>query len=170
MDDFNKLLSENNITKDLYNKSESTVSNDNTCNFDSFWIKCAYNRFGVYMTPQFLTDENLTKVQNYLTEGPEIKTNPTLVEQIKISCKNFQTLCKNFQEFIKRDYFDKVSGNERYVQSTTWKLPDNTVKKCAYTTNVTQDVDTKTKIIKDLYSNINLNSDKDTFNGKVTLN
>jgi hypothetical protein len=170
VDDFNKLLLENNITKDLYNKSESTVSNDNTCNFDSFWIKCAYNRFGVYMTPQFLTNENLTKVQNYLTEGPEIKTNLMLVEQIKISCKNFQTLCKNFQEFIKRDYFNKVSGNERYVQATTWKLPDNTIKKCNYTTNVTQDVDTKTKRIKDLYSNINLNSDKDTFNGKVTLN
>jgi hypothetical protein len=170
VDDFNKLLSENNITKDLYNKSESTVSNDNTCNFDSFWVKCAYNRFGVYMTPQFLTNENLTKVQNYLTEGPEIKTNLMLVEQIKISCKNFQVLCKNFQEFIKRDYFNKVSGNERYVQATTWKLPDNTIKKCNYTTNVTQDVQTKTKRIKDLYSNINLNSDKDTFNGKVTLN
>ena len=170
IDDFNNLLLTNNITKDLYNKSESTVSNDNTCNFDSFWVKCAYNRFGVYMTPQFLTNENLTKVQNYLTEGPEIKTNLMLVEQIKISCKNFQTLCKNFQDFIKRDYFNKVSGNEKYVQATTWKLPDNTIKKCNYTTNVTQDVQTKTKRIKDLYSNINLNSDNNTFNGKVTLN
>jgi len=176
IDSYNSLLLEFNITKDFYNKSESVISDQNNCSFqiidggNDYWVKCPYNRFGIYMTPEFLNPDSFTKLQNFLTEGPEIKTNPIVVEGIKKSCETFKVECVNFQDLTKQNYFDKVVGDQRYVSATTWKLPDNTIKKCNYTTNVTQDVQTKTKRIKDLYSNINLNSDNNTFNGKVTLN
>jgi hypothetical protein len=63
-----------------------------------------------------------------------------------------------------------VKGNPIYKEVTTFTLPDNTVKICQYTTDVTQDVQLKNLKIQDLYSNNNLNNKKDTFNGKVTFN
>jgi hypothetical protein len=121
------------------------------------------------MTPIFLTPDKFSQFQNTITEGPEIKQDLMLVEQLKISCNNFKNLCQNFQEYT-RKFFENVSGDERYTKATTWKLPDNTVKKCNYTTNVTDNVNDKTKRIKNLYSNNNINDKKNTFNGKVTLN
>jgi hypothetical protein len=177
-DDYNKLLNDTNITKDLYNKKESVVSTNDSCSFvgsatgnnNEYWSKCPYNRFGVYMTPEFLNSDSFTKLKNYLTEGPEIKTNSDLVEGIKNSCDNFKSKCKEFQSFVKTTYFDDVEGNQRYKDATTWKIPDNTIKTCSYITPAEGDINQKTKRIKDLYSNINLNDKKGTFNGKVTLN
>lgn len=169
IDDYNNLLLTNNVTKDLYYEKQSTVSNNKNCEFDTFWGICSYNRFANYMTPIFLTPDKFSQFQNTITEGPEIKQDLMLVEQLKISCNNFKNLCQNFQEYT-RKFFENVSGDERYTKATTWKLPDNAVKKCNYTTNVTDNVNDKTKRIKNLYSNNNINDKKNTFNGKVTLN
>ena len=51
------------------------------------------------------------------------------------------------------------------IEKTT--STSNTVN---YKTPPTTDINSKNKLIKDLYSNVNLNKDKKTFNGKVKLN
>jgi len=56
------------------------------------------------------------------------------------------------------------------LEATTWKIPDGTVKTCKYVYPAVGDLNIKTKKIKELYSNVNLNDDKKTFNGKVTFN
>jgi hypothetical protein len=57
-----------------------------------------------------------------------------------------------------------------YKEASTWKVPDNTVKTCGYQTPAQGNLNQKTKRIKDLYSQNNLNENKKTFNGKVTFN
>ena len=51
------------------------------------------------------------------------------------------------------------------IEKTT--ITSNTVD---YKTPPTSDLNGKNKLVKDLYSNVNLNEDKKTFNGKVKLN
>jgi hypothetical protein len=173
IDKYNAFLKGFKITDDFYDKSKSIISNQNNCTFSfskNYWIYCSYNRFGIYMTPEFTNQNSFIQIQNSLTDGTEIKSDPKIVEGIKKSCENFKLECEGFQQTIKQEYFEKASKSQEYVTLTTWKLPDNTIKKCNYTTNVENDKDNKSKTIKNLYSKINLNDDKKTFNGKVTLN
>ena len=77
---------------------------------------------------------------------------------------------QNLRELLDNKFKTDIEDTQDYKECTTWKLPDETVKTCQYTYPAVGDLDEKTKKIKDLYSNNNLNSDKATFNGKVTFN
>ena len=66
--------------------------------------------------------------------------------------------------------FTEIEKSQDYVTVTTFKLPDAQVKKCNFVTPATDNVNQKNKKLKDLYSSVNLNDNKKTFNGKVTFN
>jgi hypothetical protein len=121
------------------------------------------------MSPLFTKSDLLTSVINELTSGIEVKSNPALVSEIEKVCRGYGNDTTKINISFS-ELFTEAKGNPIYKDVTTFTLPDNTVKICQYTTNVTQDVNQKNKRIEDLYSNNNLNNNKKTFNGKVTFN
>ena len=176
INDFNTLLYNNNMTVDFYKTNTSTIqSSGGTCAFstngtDAFFGDCEDNRFYILMSQLYLNPEYLTTLVNDLTSGPEIKSNPQLVEKIKERSEdlkgNYTSLQGKYKELFKKF----IEDSDVYKTCTTWKIPDNTVKTCGYIYPAVGDLDAKTKKLKDLYSSQNLNQDKQTFNGKVTLN
>ena len=101
--------------------------------------------------------------------GNEIKTNQDAINEIKDIAEGLKVKYNFIQDFYK-DEFGKLAESAEYKTATTWKVPDNTVKTCNYVMPAVGNLEEKTKRIKDLYSNLNLNDNKQTFNGKVTFN
>jgi hypothetical protein len=176
INDFNTLLYNNNMTVDFYKTNTSTIqSSGGTCAFstngtDVFFGDCEDNRFYILMSQLYLNPEYLTTLVNDLTSGPEIKSNSQLVEKIKERSEGLKGIYEKFQNVYKELFKTKIEDSDVYKTCTTWKIPDNTVKTCNYIYPAVGDLDAKTKKLKDLYSSQNLNQDKQTFNGKVTLN
>jgi len=176
INDFNTLLYNNNMTVDFYKTNTSTIqSSGGTCAFstngtDVFFGDCEDNRFYILMSQLYLNPEYLTTLVNDLTSGPEIKSNSQLVEKIKERSEGLKGIYEKFQNYYKELFKTKIEDSGDYKTYTTWKIPDNTVKTCGYIYPAVGDLDAKTKKLKDLYSSQNLNQDKQTFNGKVTLN
>ena len=121
------------------------------------------------MSPYFINETKLQTMINELTTGPEVKSDTTLVELIKVTCDQLK---KEYQDFkiYWENQLKQLVEDPVYVESSTWKIPDNTAKTCDYITPSQGNINIKSKRIKDLYSQINLNDDKQTFNGKVTFN
>ena len=173
IDTYNEFLDSYDMTYSYFKESTSTIDRDG-CGFTiplikTFFQSCADNRFYILMTPLFTKSDSLTTLINDLQGGNEIKTNPNAVEQIKIIADALSANYISFQDYWKKQFTDLAETPE-YKKSTTWKVPDNTVKTCNYVFPAVGDLDQKTKRIKDLYSNLNLNDNKETFNGKVTFN
>ena len=164
------------MTKDLYKEDNSTVENNEKCKLEvsgfSPFTKndCAANRFYVLCTPLFTNSEFLTSFINDLSNGSEIKQNQTLIDGIKKISESLRDNYTQLQNYIKDQFTKKIQETEVYKTATTWKVPDNTIKTCNYLYPATEDVNDRTKKLKDLYSSQNLNQDKKTFNGKVTFN
>ena len=165
------------ISKDgFFNKRNSTIENGSGCkfivnNYAYFGSNgdCPWNRFYIAMSPLFTNQELYTQFVNDLVSGPEIKNNPTIVEKTKQQCENIKGNYEKFQaEWTKT--FTEIEKSQDYVTVTTFKLPDAQVKKCNFVTPATDNVNQKNKKLKDLYSSVNLNDNKKTFNGKVTFN
>ena len=121
------------------------------------------------MNPFYEKSDKFQTLVNELISGPEVKADNTLVELIKNTCDELKKEFGKFQEYWKTE-LKNFAENPIYVEATTWKIPDNTVKTCNYITPAEGGLVGKRKKIKDLYSNINLNERKNTFNGKVTFN
>jgi hypothetical protein len=170
---FEGLLSGSQILTDNFKPNSSTIENGNGCTYNlktsPLFVECAYNRFYIAMSPLFTKSDLLTSVINELTSGVEVKSNPALVSEIQKVCTGYGADTTKINISF-GELFTEAKGDPRFKDVTTFTLPDNTVKICQYTTNVTQDVNQKNKRIEDLYSNNNLNNNKKTFNGKVTFN
>jgi hypothetical protein len=170
---FEDLLTGSQILTENFKPNSSTIENGNGCTFNlkntPLFVECAYNRFYIAMSPLFTKSDLLTSTINELTSGDEIKSNPALVSEIKKVCEGYGADTTKINTSF-GGLFTEVKDNPIYKEVTTFTLPDNTVKICKYTTDVTQDVQLKNLKIQDLYSNNNLNNKKDTFNGKVTFN
>jgi outer membrane protein OmpA-like peptidoglycan-associated protein len=170
---FEDLLTGSQILTENFKPNSSTIENGNGCTFNlkntPLFVECAYNRFYIAMSPLFTKSDLLTSTINELTSGDEIKSNPALVSEIKKVCEGYGADTTKINTSFS-GLFTEVKDNPIYKEVTTFTLPDNTVKICNYTTDVTQDVQLKNLKIQDLYSNNNLNNKKDTFNGKVTFN
>ena len=175
---FEDLLVQNKIVTDIFQKNTSTIDNGSGCEFlvnnQNYFTTCPYNRFYIAMSPLFTKSNLLTQLKNDLTSGPEIKTNQNAINAVNTVCDQ---LAKDYT--VLQDYWKNIfetlptpsnSGKQIYTECTTFKIPDNQVKKCNYVTPAVGDLNQKNKRIKDLYSNQNLNDKKDTFNGKVTFN
>ena len=175
---FENLVKLNDMVTEFYKPNTSTIQKiDGDCTFQTegsvggYFVTCENNRFYTLMSQLYINNEFYTTLVNNLTSGNEIKADPTLVEKIKQRSE----FLKNDQyipilDFYKNKFKTDIEDTQDYKECTTWKLPDETVKTCQYTYPAVGDLDEKTKKIKDLYSNNNLNSDKATFNGKVTFN
>ena len=172
--DWETLLKDGIMTFDYFNKTNSTITNINNCSFkiaDTPYFKtCPENRFYVLNTPLFTNPEYLTSFVNDLTNGDEIKKNPTLVDGIKKISEGLKDYYTEFQTLCKTKFKTDIEDSTVYKTCTTWKIPNNTIKTCNYIYPAVDGVDDRTKKLKDLYSSQNLNQDKQTFNGKVTLN
>lgn len=176
---FDTLLVESElISKDgFFKTNSSTIENGSGCRYfinnqDFFGAgngNCPYNRFYIAMSPLFTKSDLLTQLKNTLTGGDEVKKSPNLVQQINKVCDDLAVNYMDFQK-IWSDIFDNVAKSPEYDEVSKFKLPDNQIKTCKYVKPATGDVNLKNKRIKDLYSNLNLNNDKKTFNGKVTFN
>lgn len=176
IENFNTLLNSGQMTYDFYNTKNSTIqSNDNDCKFstngsNAFFGTCEENRFYNLTSQLYLNSEYYTTLVNDLTSGNEVKSSPELVEKIKVRSEGLKTQYTLLLDFYKTKFKTDIEDTESYKTCTTWKIPDNTVKKCSYVYPAVGDLEVKSKKLKDLYSNVNLNDDKTTFNGKVTFN
>jgi hypothetical protein len=175
--EFESILTELKLVTDYYDTGESTLDNGNGCMFNynntPMFGTCENNRFFIAMSPLFTKSELYTTFVNGLTSGPEVKNNPTLVSKIEAVCQDYKLTAELYYNQLNTGFAKTKDNGEyatRYKTVTSFKLPDSTVKKCNYTTNVTQDEIAKKKKITDLYANQNLNNNKKTFNGKVTFN
>jgi hypothetical protein len=173
--DFNELLINKDFNEDFYKKSNSTLDNGNGCNFvegtnEGYLVNCPINRYYSLMCPYFTNSEKYQNMVNELISGPEVIADTKgLTDQIKEACNDLKDEYESFQKFW-TDQLKGIEGDQRYKDATTWKIPDNAIKTCSYITPAEGDINQKTKRIKDLYSNINLNDKTKTFNGKVTFN
>jgi hypothetical protein len=173
--DFNELLINKDFNEDFYKKSNSTLDNGNGCSFvegnnQGYLVNCPTNRYYSLMCPYFTNSEKYQNMVNELISGPEVIADTKgLTDQIKEVCNELKKEYESFQKFW-TDQLKGISDDQRYKDATTWKIPDNAIKTCSYITPAEGDINQKTKRIKDLYSNINLNDKKKTFNGKVTFN
>ena len=176
INDFNTLLYNNEMTVDYYQTNNSTIQKPGgNCIFstngsDAFFGNCEGNRFYILMSQLYLNSEYFTTFVNDITSGPEIKTSTNLVEKLKERSEGIKENYIKFQNSYKEIFKTKIEDSQEYKTCTTWKIPDNTVKTCKYVYPAVGDLEVKGKKLKDLYSNNNLNEDKTTFNGKVTLN
>jgi hypothetical protein len=117
---------------------------------------------------QILTDPSKrTVLIDALTNGPEVKDEPTIIPVIREIVNNLGTSFNNFYNAEKK-YFDDLKVSDVYKTITTYVLP-TIPSVVSSVTPPTTNVESKTKIIKDLYASQNLNTDS-TFNGKVTFN
>ena len=171
INDFNTLLYNKEMTVDFYQTNTSTIQRPGgTCDFEPGLGDCEDNRFYILMSQLYLNPEYLTTLVNDLTSGPEIKSNSQLVEEIKERSEGLKGIYTSIQDKYKEQFKKFIEDSDVYKTCTTWKIPDNTVKTCNYIYPAVGDIEAKTKKLKDLYSSQNLNQDKQTFNGKVTLN
>ena len=175
--EFNSLVIARRFNGDFFKKITSTINNGSGCavvvgNNTPYLTNCPINRYYTLMTPFFLNSDKFQTMVNELVSGPDVKTDSALVDLIKNTCDDLKSEFTDFQEFWKKE-LKSFEDDNLYKDATTWKLPDNTIKTCKYITpaqgNAIQKAQ-KTKKIKNLYSNINLNETKKTFNGKVTFN
>lgn len=171
---FNGLVVARGFREDYFKSSNSTIDKGNGCNVafgdnELFFSNCPTNRYYTLMSPYFLTETKLQTMINELTSGPEVKSDQTLVDLIKVTCESLRSEYAGFKTYWD-DQLKKFKDDPLYTEATTWKVPDNTVKTCSYITPAQGNLNVKKKVIKDLYSQINLNENKKTFNGKVTLN
>jgi hypothetical protein len=173
--EFNDLVIARGFNGDNYKKLNSVIDNGSGCQVvvgqnESFLENCPTNRYYSLMCPFFLKEDKFTTMVNELTSGPEVKGDANnLANTITAECNKLKEDFKAFQTYWTNE-LKKFEDDPVYKEATTWKVPDNTVKTCSYTTPATGNLNAKTKKIKDLYSNINLNEKKNTFNGKVTFN
>jgi hypothetical protein len=130
------------------------------------------NRFYLSMSDYFLDDSKYNLFVTDLTNGNEVKTK-NVANKIKELCdfiKNIYTTIHNNEISEIDTLLFKTESYQKYLNyniENTTNIPGNTV---AYKTPPTTDLNSKNKLIKELYSNLNLNQDKKTFNGKVKLN
>jgi hypothetical protein len=176
INDFNTLIYNNQMTADFYKTDSSTIQSTNgsciysTNGSNSFFGTCEENRFYILMSQIYLNSEYFTTFVNDITSGNEIKSSSQLVEKIKERSDGLKGIFTSFQDDYKEKFKRDIEDSDVYKTCTTWKIPDNTVKTCNYVYPAVGDLEAKGKKLKDLYSNNNLNEDKATFNGKVTLN
>ena len=135
----------------------------------------ADRRLYMSMCNIFLNENNFTTFVNSLITD-SVKKIPDLEKNIVNSCKQFQDKCK-FDHNLELELYDKFEKSENYKKYSDYKITFKQQsidyfkdKKVGYTTDKIGNYNDNKKIIKNLYSNQNVDNDKKTFNGKVTFN
>ena len=124
-------------------------------------------RFYMVMSQIFTNEDKYNRfVDSLLT--PKVKENSDLVTLIQNECKllkDLYTLEYQYEEKIFTDY----ENSEVYKKFTSFKIEefDSTMK---YSTEKNNDYNFNEKLLKNLYSDLNIEKKKNTFNGKITFN
>ena len=169
LDEFTKLMDSKINLPQEFNTDNSTLNVDEDLGDvgSNKFNNVEDDRFYLVMSQIFTDETKKQKLFTDLTNGPDVqreegitKAIREIIDTISVRYKNFYTEEKNL--------FSTLETSEQFVTIKSYVLPsiNNLV---TYTTPPTTDVDVKTKKIKDLYANQNLNDNK-TFNGKVTFN
>ena len=131
----------------------------------------AGNRFYLSMSDYFLDNSKYNLFVTDLTNGNEVKTK-NAGDKIKEMCDTIKTEYSEIHTGEVNNTDTLLFKTESYQTYLNYEIEkttstSNTVN---YKTPPTTGINDKNKLIKDLYSNVNLNKDKKTFNGKVKLN
>ena len=124
-------------------------------------------RFYITMSTTFTNDDKYNEfVNRLLTE--KVKGNSDLVKLIESTCKDLQIQFKREYDLEKKR-FDDFEKSESYQKFLNFKIEEFDTK-LNYTTKKDNDTKDKEKLLKQTYSNLNINNNRKTFNGKITFN
>jgi hypothetical protein len=166
--EYNRLKTFNVLMNDTINKPASF--NKDTSTFKGVavnFITEPQSRFYILMSPIILDSTKRQTLITDLTSGPDVKAEPDIIPAIE---KVINSLVNNYKiEYdAETKIFTDLESGQAFTTIKSEKLP-TIPSVVGYITPPTIDVEVKTKKIKDLYANQNLNTDK-SFNGKVTFN
>jgi hypothetical protein len=166
--EFYDFISANILKPSQFSEETSTVEYYNSI----FPNNLPYNRFYLSMSDYFLDDSKYNLFVTDLTNGNEVKSQ-NLENKIKQICDIEREKYKNIHTNEINDTDTLLFNNENYQRYLNFdiKIPDFTTSNVVnYITPPTDNLISKNNLIKNLYSNVNLNNDKKTFNGKIKLN
>jgi hypothetical protein len=170
----NKLKEYNNKILDVEPNSilKKINYNDNNFNpitnaFASFGDETASRRFYMTMSPIFLDDNKFNSFVTNLTSGPKIKTNPLLVKGIEKLSNDFKVKCKEEHD-AELKFFDDLMKGSDYQTYEKYAITEFDTK-VQYTTDKVGNNLQKKNRLKDLYLDVNVNTNNKTYNGKVTF-
>ena len=166
--EYNRLKTFNVLMNDTINKPASF--NKDTSTFKGVavnFITEPQSRFYILMSPIILDSTKRQTLITDLTSGPDVKAESDIIPAIE---KVINSLVNNYKiEYdAETKIFTDLESGQAFTTIKSEKLP-TIPSVVGYITPPTTDVEVKTKKIKDLYANQNLNTDK-SFNGKVTFN
>ena len=124
-------------------------------------------RFYMVMSDVFV-DKNKydTFVESLLTD--QVNGNSDLVKLIKETCESLRA--QYIQEYdTEKKIFTTFESSDTYNKYKNFKI-DEFNTKVQYTTQKDNTTNDKRKLLKNTYSDLNVNKDRKTFNGKITFN
>jgi hypothetical protein len=116
----------------------------------------------------FLDDNKYNAFVTSLTTSKNIKDNLLIVDEIKKYCEIFKANCKTEHD-AEIKLFNDIETSADYKTYETFKL-DEFDSKLQYTTEKIGNNLQKINRIKNLYSDVNVNTSNKTYNGKVKFN
>jgi hypothetical protein len=124
-------------------------------------------RFYMVMSTIFLDDNKFNTFVTNLTSGPKIAKNTLLVEGIKNISNEFKLKCKEEHD-AELKFFDALMKSELYQKYEKFEITEFDTK-VQYTTDKVGNNLQKKNRLKDLYLDVNVNTNNKTYNGKVTF-
>lgn len=125
-------------------------------------------RFYMTMSHIFLDDNKYNAFVTSLTTSKKIKDDLGIVDDIKKYCEIFKAKCKTEHD-AEIKLFNDIETSADYKTYETFKL-DEFDSKLQYTTEKIGNNLQKINRIKNLYSDVNVNTSNKTYNGKVKFN
>jgi hypothetical protein len=163
--DYNNKILDNTILKKINYKDNNFDPITNT--FASFGDETANRRFYMTMAPIFLDDNKFNSFVTNLTSGSKIKTNPKLVKGITTVSNQFKIKCQEENDAELKFFDDLIKGSD-YQTYEKYAITEFDTK-VQYTTDKVGNNLQKKNRLKDLYLDVNVNTNNKTYNGKVTF-
>lgn len=161
---YNKILDDGILKKINYNDNNFDPI---TKVFAGFGDETANRRFYMTMAPIFLDDNKFNSFVVNLTSGSKIKTNPLLVKGIEKLSNDFKVKCKEEHD-AELKFFDDLMKGSDYQTYEKYEITEFD-SKVQYTTDKVGNNLQKKNRLKDLYLDVNVNTNNKTYNGKVTF-
>ena len=161
---YNKILDDGILKKINYNDNNFDPI---TKSFASYGDETASRRFYMTMSPIFLDDNKFNAFVKNLTSGPKIDKNPLLVKGIEKLSNDFKVKCKEEHD-AELKFFDDLMKGSDYQTYEKYEITEFDTK-VGYTTDKVGNNLQKKNRLKDLYLDVNVNTNNKTYNGKVTF-
>ena len=117
------------------------------------------------MSSIFTDDKKYNTFVNSITSVDKVKDNQSLIGAIKQTCEEIKLQHKKEHDSeIKK--FDDIEKGEVYKQFETFTITEFDTKVSYTTDNVGNNLQKKNRL-KNLYSDVNVNTNNKTYNGKV---